>query len=173
MTATFHEMTVGSFEQMLGALKGVLEKGASHCRDKGIDPATLVEARLYPDMAPLNFQVAGAVRHSRGALEALESGVSSPSPGSATLDYAGLQSLVADTETALKRFEAARIDALQETDVSLKVGSQSIPFTGKDFMLSFSLPSFYFHMTTAYDILRANGVPVGKRDYLGALKIKS
>jgi hypothetical protein len=88
------------------------------------------------------------------------------------LDYRGLQKLVADTSAGLQRLDPAEINGLQGRDIVFQVGERKIPFTAENFILSFSLPNFYFHTATAYDILRTKGVPLGKRDYLGQLRIK-
>ena len=167
-----YEATVGCYLQMIGGLSGVLEKGAAYCRDKGVDPNTFADARLCADMAPLRFQIVSVTHHSRGAIEGVKSGEFRPTPSMPGLDYAGLQALLSDTEAALKTYSPAEFESLAGRDVTFKAGEMTLPFTGQDFLLSFSLPNFFFHVTTAYDILRANGVAIGKRDYIGQLKIK-
>jgi hypothetical protein len=89
------------------------------------------------------------------------------------LDYPGLQKLMADTSDALQRLTREEVDALAGAHVDFQMRDRKVPFTAENFLLSFSLPNFYFHATTAYDILRSKAVPLGKRDFLGRLRIKT
>jgi hypothetical protein len=89
------------------------------------------------------------------------------------LDYRGLQKFVADTHEALQRVQPAEVNALEGRDVLFQIRDLKLPFTAENFLMSFSLPNFHFHATTAYDILRSKGVPIGKRDYLGQMRMKS
>jgi hypothetical protein len=173
MAISLYDVSVASFLQVLGAVSGVLDKGAIHCQEKGIDPNDIVEMRLCPDMLPFRFQVLSVAHHSKGAMDGVQSGVFMPPTGVADQDYIALQKVVADARTALQALTRDAVDALQGRDVVFKLGERSIPFTAEDFLMSFSLPNLYFHATTAYDILRMQGVPLGKRDYLGQLRIKS
>ena len=173
MTISLHEVTVGTFTQILGSVSNCLDKGLAHCRENNIDPKELVEARLFPDMAPLRFQIISVALHSAGAIDAVKNGSFSPPSGKSDLDYVGLQKLVTDTQAKIGGLTAGDVDGLAGRDVTFKVGDMTIPFTAEGFLLSFSLPNFYFHATTAYDILRSKGVKIGKRDFLGRMKIKS
>ena len=172
MTISLYDATVAPFAQILGSVASVLDKGLAHCREQNIDPKDLVDARIYPDMAPLRFQIVSVAHHSAGAIDAVKSGAFSPPSGKGELDYAGLQKLIADTQAKIGGLTAADLDGLGGKDVTLKLGEMAIPFTAEGFLLSFSLPNFYFHATTAYDILRSKGVKIGKRDFLGRLNIK-
>ncbi len=172
MAIPLYDVSVTSFLQVLGAVAGFLDKGASHCKEKGIDLKEIVETRLYPDMMPFRFQVVSVVHHSRGALDGVQAGVSSPPNGYGEPDYAGLQKLVADARSSLQKLTADAVNALQGKDVVFKLGERSMPFTAEGFLMSFSTPNLHFHATTAYDILRMKGVPLGKRDYMGALQMK-
>ena len=172
MAISLYDATVRSFQQIVASTAAILEKGAAHCRQAGADPDDLVEARIFPDMAPLRFQIVSVDAHSRGAIEALRSGSFSPSGSKIAYDYAGLQTLLGETQTFLQSVSAKEVDGALDRDISLKVGDRTIPFEGDDFLLTFSVPNFYFHATTAYDILRLNGIPIGKRDYLGQMRIK-
>jgi hypothetical protein len=111
--------------------------------------------------------------HSLGAIEGVRTGLFGPPANLQPLDYRGLQQLLADTRDALQRIEPAEIDALAGRDVIFQIRDRKVPFTAENFLMSFSLPNFHFHATTAYDILRMKGVPIGKRDYLGQLRMKS
>jgi hypothetical protein len=172
MTISFYDVSVSSYLQILGAASGVLAKGRAHCEQNGIDLAQVVETRLVADMLPFRFQVVSVAHHSLGAIQAIESGTFRP-PSVANQSYADLEKLVADARAGLQAYSREAIDALEGRDVVFKLGERSMPFVARDFVLSFSLPNFYFHATTAYDILRMKGVPIGKRDFMGAPRIKA
>jgi hypothetical protein len=173
MAFSLYDATVANYLQILGAASGFLEKSLSDFREKGIDPAGIVEARLAPDMAPLRFQVVSLAHHSRGAMEAAKNGVFMPPSGKPDLDYAALQALVTDARNELSALAPEAVNALLGRDVTFKVGDRAVPFTAEGFLMSFSLPNFFFHATTAYDILRHNGAPIGKRDFMGRLKLNA
>jgi hypothetical protein len=173
MTIGLYDATCAAFIQTLGAMEGFLGRGLAHCQDNNIDPAEIVETRLYGDMLPFRYQVQAAVNHAVGALEGCKVGLFTPPYGDATATYAVLQATVADAGAALKAMDPTEVNALVGRDVVFKLGDRAMPFTAEGFLLSFSLPNFHFHATTAYDILRSKGVPLGKRDYLGRLKLKA
>jgi len=173
MAFSLYDASVANYLQTLGAVGGFLERGLVHFREKNIDPETLVEARLAPDMLPLRFQIISVAQHSRGAIEAVQSGEFRPPASKTPYDYAGLQGLIAQTREALSAWTPEAVNALGGRDVVFHVGERQMPFTAEGFLMSFSLPNFYFHATTAYDILRTNGVPLGKRNYLGQMRMKA
>jgi uncharacterized protein len=173
MAISLYDVTVASNLQIARATTGVLEKGMAHCKEGGTDSAELVAMRLYPDMLPLAFQIYSVRHHSVGAIEGCKAGVFKPPGGVwAELDYAGLQKVAADTVADLEKFTAAEINALEGRDVVFEIRDMKMPFTAENFLMSFSLPNFYFHATTAYDILRSKGVKLGKRDYSGMPRMK-
>lgn len=171
MTISLYDATVLAYTQTLGALERILKRGAAHCSEHGLDPAELVEHRLYADMYPLRFQVLSTISHSIGAIEGVRNGVYKPH-SQGTQDYAALQQGVTEALSALGTLTADEVNALAERDVTFQVGDVQVPFTGQDFLLSFSLPNFYFHASIAYGLLRSKGVPLGKRDFIGRLRIK-
>jgi len=173
MALSLYDATVASFQQTLGAVAGVLERGRTFCGEKGIDLAEIVDTRLYPDMLPFRFQVVAVHHHSQGAIAGAKAGLFQPPADFGPLDYAGLQKLIADSQTALAGVSRDEVDALAGKDVTFQMRDFKIPFTAENFLFSFSLPNFYFHATTAYDILRSRGAPLGKRDFLGPLRMKS
>ena len=172
MAFSLYDATVANYLQTLGAVGGFLEKGLTHFREKGIDPGEIVESRLTPDMLPLRFQIVSVAHHSRGAMEAVTNGVFSPSMGRPDLDYPALQALVTAAYDELSALTPESVNALAGRDVTFKFGDRALPFTAEGFLMSFSLPNFFFHATTAYDILRHKGAPLGKRDFMGRLKLK-
>ncbi len=173
MAITFYEASVATYLQTLNALSGVLAKGLKHCEEKGIDPASVVETKLAPDMLPFAFQVQSAVHHSKHALDAMKNGVFTPPAQTPALSYAQWQGEVAAAIEALKKVTPEEANALEKNDVVFEFRSMKMPFTAPGFLFSFSLPNFFFHATTAYDILRSKGVPLGKRDFMGALRMKA
>ena len=173
MAIQLYDVSVTSFLQVVGAVAGFLDKGAAYCTEKGIDLGEIVETRLYPDMLPFRFQVMAVVHHSQGALEGVKKGVFGPPTGVADQDYAALQKMVADARTYLNGLERNAVNALEGKDVVFKLGERSMPFTAEGFLMSFSMPNLHFHATTAYDILRMKGAPLGKRDYMGQMRMKT
>jgi hypothetical protein len=172
MAFSLYDATVANYLQTLGAVSGFLDRGLAHFKEHGVDPQEIVEARLVGDMLPLRFQITSVVHHSRGAIEGVEKGEFHPPGGPAIHDYVALQALVTDARDALTKLAPETINALAGRDVIFHLGDRKLPFTAEGFLMSFSLPNFYFHATTAYDILRLRGVPLGKRDFMGRLRLK-
>lgn len=173
MAITLYDATAALFIQTLGAMDGFLKRGQAHCEDNNIPLSEIIETRLYGDMLPLRYQVQAAIGHSLGAIEGVKAGVFKPPYGAPTSDYAALLSEVAAAQAKLKSFTPEEVNALEGRDVVFNLGDRQMPFTGEGFLLTFSLANFHFHATTAYDILRSKGVPLGKRDYLGRIKLKA
>ena len=173
MAISLYDATVANYIQTTTAVAGFLDRGLAHCKDNGLDPEALVETRLFDDMLPLRFQIVSVHHHSVDAIEGVKSGVFGPPTDQRQHDYAGLQALVAETLTALKAVKRDEVDAAQGKDVVFKIRDFQMPFVAENFLFSFSLPNFYFHAATAYDILRSKGVPLGKRDFMGPVRIKT
>jgi hypothetical protein len=172
MAISLYDVSVTSFLQVLGGVSGFLERGLAHCQDNGVDPESIVETRIFQDMLPFRFQIISVAHHSKGALEGAKAGVFRP-PSGTDLDYAGLQGLVADAQAALKALTPDEVNALEGRDMVFQLGERQMPFTVENFLMSFSTPNLHFHATTAYDILRSKGVPLGKRDYMGRMRLKT
>ena len=170
VSISFHDASVGSYLQVLEGVAGVLDKGASHASEAGLDLQGVVMTRLRDDMMPLHFQVVSVAHHSWGAMEGLRKGRFSPPSFDLDKDYAGLQALVAEARDGLAGLDEGEVEALADQSMVFELGKNEIPFTNQNFLLSFSLPNFYFHAATTYDILRMLGVPLGKRDFLGPMK---
>jgi len=172
MAFSLYDATVANYLQILGAVSGFLEKSLTHFQEKRIDPAEIVQSRLAHDMQPLRFQIVSVAHHSRGAIEAAKSGVFTPPSAKPDLDYAALQALVTEARNELSDLRPEVVNALVGRDLTFRVGDRALPFTAEGFLMSFSLPNFFFHASTAYDILRHKGAPLGKRDFMGKLKLK-
>lgn len=173
MAISLYDVSVANYIQTLTAVAGFLDKGMAHCREHGIEPDDIVETRLFPDMLPFRFQVQSVAAHSLGAIEALRSGSFSPRRDLPEHDYGGLQEVIAGTLDAVQNITPEDINSLDGTEVVFRARDVERRFTAAGFILSFSLPNFHFHAATAYNILRAKGVPLGKRDYMGPLRLKS
>jgi hypothetical protein len=152
---------------MLGNLSAILDKGAAFAEMRKIDPSVLVNARLAPDMLPLSRQVQIASDGAKGCAARL-AGVEVPSYPDTETTFPELQDRIARTLEFLKTIAASQVDGSEERPVSLKFGGTPINLRGQDYLLTFALPHVLFHVTTAYDILRHNGVEIGKMDYLGS-----
>jgi uncharacterized protein len=172
MTFSLYSATIPSYLQMLGTVSGLLDKAEAFCIEQAIDPADIVQARLAEDMLPFAYQVKSTAVHSLGALEGVRAGLFSPENTPPPEDFAGLRARVAETTAAIEAVEAAEVDAWIGQDMRFSIGDWHFDFTAENFLLSFSLPNFYFHVATAYDILRWKGVPIGKIDYVGRLRTK-
>ncbi len=173
MAISLYDASVLSYLQILDAMQGVLKKGLDWSRDRDADPEELAEARLYEDMRPLRFQVQQAVFHSARALAAMRSGVLTFASERPQHDYAGLQALVAQAAADLRALDPAEVNGWEGKEVAFRVpGRDDRLFTAEGFLLSFSLPNFHFHASTAYGVLRMRGVPLGKLDFMGALRLK-
>jgi uncharacterized protein len=171
MAFSLYDATIANYLQILGAVGGFLEKSLTHFREKAIDTTEIVETRLASDMLPFRFQIISVVHHSRGAMEAAKNGVFDPSSDKPGLDFAALQALVTEARNQLSALTPEAVNALVGRDVIFKLGDRALPFTAEGFLMSFSLPNFFFHTTTAYDILRHVGAPLGKRDFIGKMKL--
>ena len=172
MTFSLYDAVVPSSRQILSAIDAVLDKAQAFCTEQGRSEQELIDARLAPDMLPFGYQVKSCMVHSIGAVEGAIAGSFSPDRSAWPSDFAGFHELIRNAMTRLDGVDRTTIDALVDRDVRFVAGDTSLPFTGADFLLSFSQPNFYFHATTGYAILRAQGVPLGKRDFIGTPRLK-
>jgi hypothetical protein len=172
MPISLYQSAVPLWSQLLPTLARILDKGEAHCRETGIAPSELLEARLAPDMWDLATQVHAAVVHSAHALEAAMAGDFIPSFSNPPSGFTALNAEVAAAVEAVSAIDPAALEARAGHDVTLHFGENRMPMAVEDFLARFSLPNFAFHATTAYNILRMKGVPLDKMDYLGPLRIK-
>jgi uncharacterized protein len=173
MPLSLYDATAANFQQGLTALDAILGRAPTHFQQQGTSLADIVGARLAPDMLPFSFQIVSAAHHSLGALSAARLGLFKPPSPPDGLDFAGLQALVAQARQGLEQLGRDEVNALVGKDMVFQLGERRLPFLAEDFLLSFSIPNFYFHTTTAYDLLRLHGMPLAKRDYLGRLRLKA
>lgn len=166
MTLAIYDVTVPAFTKLLPALKHVLEKGAADAEARKIDPQVFLQARLAPDMLTLTRQVQICTDQVKGGLSRL-AGLEVPSWPDDEASFADLYARVDKTLAFAQGFERAQFEGAEERNIELKFPQATFTFVGLDYVIQFVLPNFYFHMTAAYAILRHNGVPIGKRDFLG------
>ena len=171
MSLSFYDSSVASYLQIIDATIAILEKGARHASENGIDLQDIVTTRLHEDMMPFHFQIITVAHMSVGSIRAMENGSFSPPSFEIDKSYEELQAVLANARTELADMKEADVEALAEGSMVFKLGKNEIPFTNKNFLISFALPNFYFHSTTTYDILRMLGVPLGKMDFLGQTKM--
>ena len=162
-----YQASAPRFVNMLNNLSALLDKAEAHAQSKKIDPAALTAFRLYPDMFPLTRQVQIACDAAKGAVARL-AGREIPKHEDTEQTFADLKARIAKTVEFIRSVPAREIDGSEDRAVTLKLRGQDTTFKGADFLLAFAWPNFYFHVTTAYNILRHNGVEIGKRDFLGA-----
>jgi hypothetical protein len=162
-----YQASVPGFIRGLNNLSAILTQAEAHAGTRKIDPSVFINARLAPDMYPLSRQVQIATDGAKGCAARL-AGIDIPSYEDNETTFAELQARIAKTITFLKSVSAVQIDGSEERKITLKLRGRETQFLGQPYLLTFALPNFYFHLTTAYDILRHNGLEIGKPDYLGS-----
>jgi hypothetical protein len=166
MKTSMYQVSVPVFIRMLNNLAAVLDKGAAYAEAKKIEPSVLINARLYPDMLPLVKQVQIAADGAKGAAARL-AGQEPPKYEDAEITFTDLKARIQKTIAYLNAFKPEQIDGSEEKTITLQIRGNAVKFEGLAYLLNHATPNFYFHVTTAYDILRHNGVEIGKADYLG------
>ena len=166
MTISMHSAAVPMMKTLLGALSGVLDKGAAFATAKNVDPAVLANDRLAPDMFPLWRQIQIACDMARGGALRL-AGREVPTLPDVEPSFDSMKKRIADTLAVIEGIPANEIDGSEGRDIVLKMRAGEMSFTGQRYLIGFVIPNLTFHCTTAYNILRHNGVEVGKRDFLG------
>lgn len=170
MALSLYDATIPSFRQILGSVSHLIGKAQAHCTDHGVDADTLVQARLVDTMLPFAYQVKSVAVHSRGAIEGVRKGTFSPDMTTPPTTFDGLHDCVNAAIAALEALDRDEVESFIGRPMRFEIGTRRMDFTAETFLLSFSQPNFYFHAATAYDILRARGVALGKRDFLGAMR---
>jgi hypothetical protein len=168
MPLSMYQASVPAFLQMLTSLAAILGKAEVHAAERKIDPAVLLAYRLAPDMFPLIRQIRIAADFAKSCSARL-AGAEIPSYADNETTFAELKERIARTVQFVRGFRPEDIDGSEEREIALTVGGQPVQFRGQQYLVNFVLPNFYFHATTAYDILRHCGVPIGKRDFMGTI----
>jgi hypothetical protein len=167
MPATMVSFSIPVFRRSLTNLSAILDKAAAHAQERKIDPAALLDARLYPDMLTFTRQVQLATDFAKGAAARL-AGDAPPKFDDVEVGFAQLKERITRTIALLDSVAPERVNGSEERQIELKTATRTLRFSGLDFLAHFALPNFFFHVTTAYAILRHNGVPIGKEDFLGS-----
>ena len=166
MTISMYQASAPRFANILNNLAAILDKAKAHAAAKKIDEQVMLSLRLYPDMFAFARQVQIACDSAKGAVARL-AGVEIPKHEDSEKSFDELKERIAKTLAFIATVKAAQIDGSEEKEVVLKLQGKDVPFKGLQYLLGFAWPNFYFHATTAYDILRHNGVELGKRDFIG------
>jgi hypothetical protein len=166
MTISMYQASVPRFVNILGNLSNILDKAQAHVDAKKLDPAALTNYRLFPDMLPMTKQVQIACDTAKGVVARL-AGMDIPVYEDNEKTLADMKARIAKTVAFIQTVTPAQIDGSEEKEIVIKRGDKETRYKGMQFLLGHAVPNFYFHVTTAYNILRHNGVEIGKRDYLG------
>ena len=167
MTISMYQASVPVFLRQFSALSAILDKGVAFAASTGMDESELIDTRLAPDMAALPKQIQIASDSAKGCVSRL-AGVDAPSFSDDETTFPELQARIAKTVAYLNTFTPEQLDGTEAKQIELKFGANAITLDGQSFLLHFALPNFFFHVTTAYGILRHSGVAIGKMDFLGA-----
>jgi len=165
MSVSMYQIAVPSFQKHLHALDGILDKAAAYCAARKIAPETLLTARLYPDMFPFVRQVQESCKFAALSVQRLAN-VDIPAEADTEKTFEDLKARIARTLDLLASVKPEQMTGSEDRTLAIKVGPNEMTFAGRDYLLHFALPNFYFHCTTAYGILRHNGLEVGKRDFM-------
>lgn len=171
MPISLHAAFVPSAQQMLGAADHLVDKAEAWCAETGCGHGEAVGARLHETMLPFAYQVKSVAAHTAGAIEGVRAGVFSPDLTPPPQDFAGLRAAIAKARAALEAVSEDEMEGFIGQPMRFEMGDFRLDFTAENFLLSFSQPNFYFHAATAYDILRMKGVALGKRDFMGKLRL--
>jgi len=166
MNISMYQASAPRFVNMLTNLSAILDKAQAHVEAKKLDPAALTEARLFPDMFPMKRQVQIACDAAKGAVARL-AGVEVPKHEDTEQTLSELKARIAKTIAFIKTLKPAQVDGTEDKEIVLKLGGSEKKFTGMQYLLGHATPNFFFHVTTTYNILRHNGVEIGKRDFIG------
>ena len=172
MPISLHAAFVPSALQMLGTADHLLDKAEAWCGESGCSPADIIQARIHAEMAPFSYQVKSVAVHTAGAIEGVRAGTFSPDLTPPPEDFSSLRAATAKARALLEGVTEDEMESFVGQPMRFEFRDRGMDFTAEDFLLSFSQPNLYFHAATAYDILRLKGVAVGKRDFLGAVRLK-
>lgn len=165
MALSMHQVSVPVFERTLKALSNCLDKAAAHAEANKIDPLALTSFRLYPDMFPFARQVQFSTDHAKGAPARL-AGIEVPKYDDVETTIPELKARIARTLDFIASIDPKKMDGAEDREIKMMAAGKERVFTGYSYLFGHALPNFFFHATTAYDMLRHNGVVLGKRDFL-------
>lgn len=170
MSLSLHAAFVPSCLQLLNSMTHLLQKAETFCQENSLTNEAIIQASLADDMLPFAYQIKSTAVHSELAVRSLAEGVFSPDMTPPPEDFSGLHQCINQAVEYLKALDESILEVAIGQPMMFKMGDYEIKFTAENFLLSFSQPNFYFHATTAYDILRAKGVKLSKGDYIGRVR---
>jgi uncharacterized protein len=168
MSLSMYQASIPALVQMLNNLSAILDKAEAHAQDRKIEPEVLLNYRLAPDMLPFIRQIQIAADLAKGAAARL-AGVEVPKHDDTEKTFADLKARITNTVAFVQSIQPSDIDGSEGREINLTLGEHKMNFKGQPYLVHFVLPNFYFHCTTAYDILRHCGVELGKRDFIGTI----
>ena len=172
MSLSLYDAFVPSCQQILAGLSNVLGKGEAFAQENGMDPSELIEAKLADNMWNLPWHVRSCWMHSAYAIERLETGEFTPDFTDVPQDFDAMRAMIAEAQQKLSTVTPEQLEAVADKPVAFVLGGKTLmSLTGQNMLLSFNQPNVYFHATTFYDILRHKGVPLGKMDFMGPVRI--
>lgn len=173
MSISLYAATVPTWLQLLGTVSKLVDKADAWCTETGTDPAEIIDAKLAPDMFNFAYQVKSTAVHSWGAIEGVRRGLFEPDMTPPPTSFDGMRQRISEAVQQLEGLDPAELETFIGRDMRFQMGKFRLDFTAENFLLSFSQPNFHFHATTAYDLLRMKGLPIGKGDYMGRMALKS
>ena len=172
MPVSLYDAVIPSQLQILESMRRLIGKAEVHCREGGGKPAECIDARFAADMEPFAYQIKSLTVHSIGAIEGVRKGSFSPDTSTPPNSFEGLAARVVETMSSLRDISAEEMESFIGREMRFVDGEIHMDFTAENFLLSFSQPNFYFHATTAYDLLRWKGLSIGKADFNGRVRRK-
>lgn len=172
MTLSLYDVIIPAYQQTLGSMAVLLDKGEAFCNEHGIEEKELTGARLAEDMLHFTYQVKAVTENSLGAIEGIRLGNFTPTMPSKPEDFSSLKARIATALAGIDALSSDEVNDFLGRDMKFTLGEKRIDFTAENFLLSFALPNFYFHAVTAYDLLRVRGVKLGKMVFLGEMRTK-
>ena len=172
MALSLYDVSIPAYLNMLKNLAALLDKAEAHARETGANLGGYLEARLAPDMHPLTRQIQMASDAAKGGAARL-AGIAPPSFPDVETTWPELKERIAKTIAFVEGVKPEQVNAREEATIDLPLPGRTMTFTARDFLLQFSLPNFFFHVVTAYGLLRSQGVPLGKMDYLAGAQAQA
>lgn len=170
MSISLYNATIPTYQQMLGAVAGLLDKAENYCAANGLSPESLIQARLAEDMRPFAYQITASAWHSKAAIEGIRNGRFSPDMSDPPGDFSSLRDKISEAIESMGALSEAEVNGFVGKPLLFQAGEFKMDFIAEDFLFSFSQPNFFFHVTTAYDLLRWKGLIIGKMDFMGQMR---
>ena len=168
MSISIYDQSIARMSHMMANLDNIVSKAETYAKDNDIEPSVLLRARLFPNMRDFIFQVQVVTDMAKSCAARL-SGSEVPKWADDEETFADVHARIKKAQDFIASFKPEQFEGCEDMEFELKLGSHTVPFTGTSYLLGFVLPNFYFHLATAYNLMRHNGLPLGKRDFLGRI----